>query len=86
MSNTMKNAEKIQGVINTIEMLEPIKPTAENASRLWGIFRTLFEVRDDLFKQEQEEEKKIESKTEKKKVEEKSAEVKKDDVGETDAE
>ena len=86
MSNTMKNVEKIQGVINTIEMLEPIKPTAENASRLWGIFRTLFEVRDDLFKQAQEEEKKVESKTEEKKVEEKPAEVKEDDVGETDAE
>ena len=84
MSNTMKNVEKIQGVINTIE-IEPIKPTAENASRLWGIFRTLFEVRDDLFKQAQEEEKKVESKTEEKKAEEKPAEVEKN-AGETDTE
>ena len=85
MSNTMKNVEKIQGVINTIEMLEPIKPTAENASRLWGIFRTLFEVRDDLFKQVQEEEKKAEKEAEEKKAEEKPAEVE-ENAGETDAE
>lgn len=85
MSNTMKNVEKIQGVINTIEMLEPIKPTAENASRLWGIFRTLFEVRDDLFKQVQEEEKKAENEAEEKKAEEKPAEVE-ENAGETDTE
>lgn len=75
-TSTMPNSLKIQGVMNTIELLEPIRPTADNASRLWGIFRTLMEVRDDLYKQEQEAKKQTEE----------PAEVKEDDVGETDAE
>ena len=75
-TSTMPNSLKIQGVMNTIEMLEPIRPTADNASRLWGIFRTLMEVRDDLYKQEQEAKKQTEE----------PAEVKEDADGEADAE
>lgn len=75
-TSTMPNSLKIQGVMNTIELLEPIRPTADNASRLWGIFRTLMEVRDDLYKQEQEA----------KKQTEKPAEVEEDADGEADAE
>jgi hypothetical protein len=73
----MKNYEKLQGVINTIELLEPIRPTALNASRLWGIYKTLMEVRDDLFNQEKEAEKEAE------KEPEKPAEVK-EDAGKAD--
>ena len=75
-TSTMPNSLKIQGVMNTIEMLEPIRPTADNASRLWGIFRTLMEVRDDLYKQEQEAKKQTEE----------PAEVEEDADGEADAE
>ena len=75
----MKNYEKIQGVINTLEMMEPIRPTAENASKLWGVYRTLMEVRDDLFRQEQEKQ------GEEKQGEENTAEVDKN-AGEADAE
>ncbi len=75
-TSTMPNSLKIQGVMNTIEMLEPIRPTADNASRLWGIFRTLMEVRDDLYKQEQEAKKQTEE----------PAEVVEDADGEADAE
>ena len=69
----MKNYEKLQGVINTIELLEPIRPTALNASRLWGIYKMLMEVRDDLFSPEKEAEKEPE----------KPAEVK-EDAGKAD--
>ena len=75
-TSTMPNSLKIQGVMNTIEQLEPIRPTADNASRLWGIFRTLMEVRDDLYKQDQEAKKQTEE----------PAEVKEDADGEADAE
>ena len=75
-TSTMPNSLKIQGVMNTIELLEPIRPTADNASRLWGIFRTLMEVRDDLYKQEQEAKKQTEE----------PAEVEEDADGEADAE
>ena len=51
----MNNAEKIQAVINTIELLEPIRPSFDNASKLWGIYKTLAEVRDDLMKEQAEE-------------------------------
>lgn len=54
MSNTSKNYEKIQGVINTLGMLDPIKPTADNAAKLFGIYSTLADVRDDLIRQEKE--------------------------------
>lgn len=45
----MTNAEKIQAVINTLELLE-IKPTYNNCNCLTGIYHTLFQVCDDLNK------------------------------------
>ena len=45
----MNNAEKIQAVLNTIEILN-IPATYDNVNRLMGIYSTLVEVRDDLNK------------------------------------
>lgn len=50
----MKNSEKIQMVINTLEILE-MKPTYDNTNRMFGIYQTLFAVRDDLKMKEAEE-------------------------------
>lgn len=45
----MSNAEKIQAVMNTIEILN-VPATFDNVNRLMGIYNTLVEVRDDLNK------------------------------------
>lgn len=50
----MKNSEKIQMVINTLEILD-MKPTYDNTNRMFGIYQTLFAVRDDLKTKEAEE-------------------------------
>ena len=47
----MKNAEKLQAVINTIEKIE-IKATADQAGKILGIHRILSEVRDDLMRED----------------------------------
>ena len=49
----MKNAEKLQAVINTIEKIE-IKATADQAGKILGIHRILGEVRDELMREEAE--------------------------------
>ena len=43
----MTNAEKIQAVLNTLETVM-IPATADNLTRLTGIYNTLIEVREDL--------------------------------------
>lgn len=43
----MSNAEKIQAVINTLELLM-VPASFDNVNKLMGIYRTLTEVRDDL--------------------------------------
>lgn len=45
----MTNAEKIQAVINTVELLD-VPATMKNCNYLMGIYNTLLEVRDDLNK------------------------------------
>ena len=50
----MTNSEKIQMVINTLEILD-MKPTYDNTNRMFGIYQTLFAVRDDLKTKEAEE-------------------------------
>ena len=50
----MKNSEKIQMVINTLEILD-MKPTYDNTNRMLGIYQTLLAVRDDLKTKEAEE-------------------------------
>ena len=43
----MGNAEKIQAVINTLELMT-VPATYDNVNKMLGIYRTLMEVRDDL--------------------------------------
>lgn len=45
----MSNAEKIQLVMNTIELIT-IPATFDNVNRITGIYNTLAEVRNDLQK------------------------------------
>ena len=45
----MTNAEKIQAIINTLEMLD-IKPTYDNTNRLLGVYQTLAEVKESIEK------------------------------------
>ena len=47
MDRELTNAEKIQAVLNTLELLS-IPPTFDNVNRMTGIYQTLAEVRDDL--------------------------------------
>ena len=47
----MDNATKIQAVINTLETMY-IPNTYANTDKLYGIFRVLSEVRDDIAKPE----------------------------------
>ena len=49
----MSNAEKIQIVMNTLELVM-VPATFENSDRLRGIYVTLAEVRDDLAKPEKD--------------------------------
>ena len=49
--NELTNAEKIQVVINTLEVMD-IKPTFDNTNKLLGIYRTLAEVRDAIHNEE----------------------------------
>lgn len=53
--DTMDNATKIQAVINTLDLIK-FDGTYDNCNRLFGIHRTLMEVRDDLIAQRQEAE------------------------------
>ena len=50
----MTNAEKIQAVINTLEMLQ-IPSTYDNTNKMLGIYNTLAAVRDDLTKPKEAE-------------------------------
>ena len=50
----MKSSEKIQMVINTLELLD-MKSTYDNTNRMLGIYQTLVAVRDDLTTKEAEE-------------------------------
>jgi len=50
----MNNSEKIQMVINTLEILE-MKTTYNNTNRMLGIYQTLLAVRDDLKTKEAKE-------------------------------
>jgi len=43
----MNNAEKIQAVLNTLELIE-VKATYDNMNRILGIHKMLMNVRDDL--------------------------------------
>lgn len=52
--NELTNAEKIQVVINTLEVMD-IKPTFDNTNKLLGIYRTLAEVRDAIHQEEDAE-------------------------------
>lgn len=52
----MSNAEKIQAVMNTLAILE-MPSTYDNANKMLGIYNTLKEVRDDLWKQQEEQKK-----------------------------
>jgi len=49
--NGERNAEELQKVINTLELLD-IRPTYDNMSKLLGCMQVLVEVRDDIKKQE----------------------------------
>lgn len=50
----MSNAEKIQLVMNTIELIT-IPATYDNVNRITGIYNTLAEVRNDLQKPAEEQ-------------------------------
>ena len=50
----LKNAEKIQAVINTLATLE-MPATFDNVNRMTGIYKTLAEVRDAVHMAETEE-------------------------------
>ena len=52
----MSNAEKIQAVMNTLAILE-MPSTYENVNKMLGIYNTLKEVSDDLWKQQEEQKK-----------------------------
>lgn len=52
----MSNAEKIQAVMNTLAILE-MPSTYNNVNKMLGIYNTLTEVRDDLWKQQEEQKK-----------------------------
>lgn len=52
----MSNAEKIQAVMNTLAILE-MPSTYDNVNKMLGIYNTLKEVRDDLWKQQEEQKK-----------------------------
>lgn len=43
----MSNAEKIQAVINTLEMMM-IPASFDNVNRMMGIYQTLIEMRDSM--------------------------------------
>ena len=47
MDRELTNAEKIQAVLNTLELLS-VPPTFDNVNRMTGIYQTLAEVRDAL--------------------------------------
>jgi len=51
----MTNVQKIQAVINTLEIME-IRPSYDNSNRLYGIYTTLLDVLNDLARQEAEQE------------------------------
>ena len=48
----MKNTEKIQAVINTLESME-IRITYDNMNRMLGVYQTLAQVRDELAAEEE---------------------------------
>lgn len=48
-----KNYEKLQAVINTLKLLE-MPPTYDNVDKMTGIYKTLCEVRDELYEAEVE--------------------------------
>ena len=50
----MKNTEKIQAVINTLESME-IRSTYDNMNRLLGVYQTLAQVRDELAAEEEKD-------------------------------
>ena len=52
----MSNAEKIQAVMNTLAILE-MPSTYDNVNKMLGIYNTLKEVMNDLWKQQEEQKK-----------------------------
>lgn len=50
----MTNADKIQAVINTLEMLS-VPPTYNNCNYMTGIYNTLVQVRDDLIERSKDD-------------------------------
>ena len=50
----LSNAEKIQAVINTLAMLN-LPSMFDNTNKMLGIYRTLFEVRNNLAKEEEDD-------------------------------
>lgn len=50
----MKNTEKIQAVINTLESME-IRSTYDNMNRMLGVYQTLAQVRDKLAAEEEKD-------------------------------
>ena len=49
--NKLSPAQKVQAVINTLPLLE-MKHTFDNDNHMTGIYRFLFEVRNELIEQE----------------------------------
>ena len=50
----MKNAERIQMVINTLERME-MRTTFDNCNMMLGIYKTLAEARDEIRAKEEQE-------------------------------